>query len=153
MAAGAGADVDEVIGGAHGVLVVLHHNEGVAQVPQAAEGGQELIVVPLVEADRGLVQNVQHAHEAGADLGGQADALALAAGQGAGGAVEGQIAQAHRLQEVEPGANLLQNLGGNQLLVAGEGQVVEELHLVGDAEGGSVVDALAAHGDGQGLGL
>ena len=33
---GAGADVDEVVGGPHGVLVVLHHNEGIAQIPQAA---------------------------------------------------------------------------------------------------------------------
>ena len=43
----------------------------------------QLVVVPLVQADAGLVQDIQHAHQGGADLGGQADALALAAGQGA----------------------------------------------------------------------
>ncbi len=49
------------------------------------QGGQQLVVVPLVQADGRLVQDIQHPHEAAADLGGQADALALAAGQGAAG--------------------------------------------------------------------
>ena len=31
---GAGADVDEVVGGPHGVLVMLHHDQAVAQVPE-----------------------------------------------------------------------------------------------------------------------
>ena len=91
VGSGAGADVDEIVGGPHGVLVVLHHDEGVAQIPQAAEGGQQLVVVPLVQADGGLVQDIQHPHQRGADLGSQADALALAAGQGGGRPVQGQV--------------------------------------------------------------
>jgi hypothetical protein len=38
-------------------------------------------VVALVQADRRLVEHVEHADQAGADLGGQPDALRLAAGQ------------------------------------------------------------------------
>ena len=72
-----GADVHNVVGGADGVLVVLHHDEGVADVPQVAQGGDELVVVPLVQPDAGLVQDVEDPHQGGADLGGQADALAL----------------------------------------------------------------------------
>ena len=52
------------------------------------EGGDEALVVALVEADGGLVEDVEDAAEAGADLGGEADALAFAAGEGGGGAVE-----------------------------------------------------------------
>ena len=37
--AGARADVHNVVGGMHGVLVVLHHDEGIAQIPQALQGG------------------------------------------------------------------------------------------------------------------
>ena len=40
-------------------------------------------------------RNVQHPHEGGADLGGQPNPLALAAGQGARLAAEGQIGQPH----------------------------------------------------------
>ena len=76
-----GAHVDDIVGLAHGILVVLHHQQGVAQVPQFLQGGQQLVVVPLVQADGGLVQDIQHSHEGGADLGSQADALALAAGE------------------------------------------------------------------------
>ncbi|MEZ4583826.1 MAG: hypothetical protein R3A10_19685 [Caldilineaceae bacterium] len=39
-------------------------------------------VVALVEADARLVQNVEYAHELAADLGGQPNALRLAAGEG-----------------------------------------------------------------------
>ena len=65
------------------------------------------MVVPLVQADGGLVQNVQHAHQRGADLGGQADALALPAGQGARGPGQGEVLQPHALQKAQPGLNLL----------------------------------------------
>ena len=82
--AGAGADVEHMIGGADGVLVVLDHDHGVAEVAQALERLQEAGVVALVQADRGLVQHIEHAGEAGADLRGEADALALAAGERAG---------------------------------------------------------------------
>ncbi len=47
---GAGADIDNVIGLADGVLVVLHHQHRVAQVPQVGEGAQQALVVALVQA-------------------------------------------------------------------------------------------------------
>ena len=67
---------------------MLHHHHGVALVPQCLEGGYELAVVPLVQADGRLVQDIEHVHQLGANLGGQADALAFAAGKGARGAVQ-----------------------------------------------------------------
>ena len=39
------------------------------------------VVVPLVQPDRRLVEDVEDADQAGADLGGQPDALRLAAGE------------------------------------------------------------------------
>jgi hypothetical protein len=86
--AGAGAHVDDMVGGADRVLVMLDHEHGVAEAAQALERFEQAVVVLLVEADRRLVEDVEHAGEAGADLRGEADALALAAGQRAAGAVE-----------------------------------------------------------------
>ena len=63
------------------VLVVLHHDHGVADVAQVLERFQQAGVVALVQADGGLVQHVEHAGETGADLRGEPDALALAARQ------------------------------------------------------------------------
>src|SRR5690606_37503631 len=53
-----GADVDDVVGHPHRVLVVLDHDQGVAQVAQADQRLDQALVVPLVEADRGLVEDV-----------------------------------------------------------------------------------------------
>ncbi len=74
------ANVNQIVGGPQGVLVMLHHNQGIAKIPQALEGGQKAVVVPLVQADGGLIQDVEHPNQPGADLGRQADTLGLAAG-------------------------------------------------------------------------
>ena len=66
--AGAGAHVDDIVGGADRVLVMLDDEHGVAEVAQALERFEQAVVVALVEADRGLVEDVEHARQAGADL-------------------------------------------------------------------------------------
>ena len=97
--AGAGADVDDPVGGADRVLVVLDDDQGVAQVAQPDQGLDQPVVVALVQADGRLVEDVEHADQAGADLGGQPDALGLAAGQRARRAVEREVVQADVEQE------------------------------------------------------
>ncbi len=57
---------------------------------------------PLVEADRRLVEHVEHAHQLAADLGGQPDALALAAGERRRRAVERQVADPDVVEEAQP---------------------------------------------------
>ena len=81
MYAGAGADVDDIIGGPDRVLVVLDHDHRIAEPAQAAQRVEEPRIVALVEADRRLVEHIEHAGEAGADLRSEPDALALAARQ------------------------------------------------------------------------
>ena len=79
MHAGAGADVEHVIGEPDRVLVMLDHDHGIAEVAQPLQRLQQPRVVALVQADRGLVQHVEHAGQPRADLRGEADALAFAA--------------------------------------------------------------------------
>ena len=55
--------VDELVGRAHHLLVVLDHEHGVAEVAQPLERADQLAVVALVEADRRLVEDVEHADE------------------------------------------------------------------------------------------
>ena len=81
MHTGTGADIHNIVRLAHGVLVVLYYNQGVAQIAQALHGGNQLIVIALVQADAGFIQHIQHAGQCAADLGRQADALAFAAGK------------------------------------------------------------------------
>ena len=96
-------DVDDPVGVADRVLVVLDDDQRVAQVAQPDERGDEPVVVPLVKPDRRLVEDVEHAHQRRADLRGQANPLRLAAGERAAGAVERQVVEPDVDEEAEPG--------------------------------------------------
>ena len=79
MFPGAGSDVQDLVRRVHGLFVMLHHQQAVAQVPQVLKSLQELGIIPLVQTDAGLIQDVQHPGQAGADLGRQPDTLGFAA--------------------------------------------------------------------------
>ena len=91
-----GAQVHDVVGGADRLLVVLHHDHGVSQVAHGGQRVQQPPVVALVQPDRRLVQDVEDARQARADLRGQADALPLAAGEGGRPAVQASGSRAPR---------------------------------------------------------
>ena len=59
---------------------MLYDDQCIAQISQLAERLQQTPIVPLMEADARLVQDVDDAFQAGADLRRQPDALCLAAG-------------------------------------------------------------------------
>ena len=144
-AACAGAHVHQEVRRPHGILVMLHHDQGVAQIPQVAQGTQQLVIVPLVQADGGLVQNIQHPRQGGADLGCQPNPLALAAGQGSGGPGQGQVAQAHIRQKLQPGADLLDDLFRHHCHIALQLQPVHKVQLVPDAHAAEIHDANAPY--------
>ena len=99
---GPGPDVDHPVGRPDRLLVVLHDEDRVAEVAEAGQGRDQLRVVALVETDRGLVEDVQDAHERRADLGREPDPLGLAAGQADARPVERQVVQADVDEEPEP---------------------------------------------------
>ena len=58
--AGTGADIHNIIRLAHRILVMLHHDQGVAKVAQTLHRSDQLIIVTLVQADARLIQHIQH---------------------------------------------------------------------------------------------
>ncbi len=85
---------------------MLHHNHGISQIPKVLQCGDQPIIVPLVQSDTGLIQNIGHAHQAGADLGGQSDTLGLTAGQGTRRPGQAQIVQPYIQHEAAPRPDL-----------------------------------------------
>ena len=79
MDARPGAHLDDVIGGANGVLVMFDDDDGVADVAKTLERRDHLHVVLRMQADARLVEDVEHAHEPGTDLRREPDPLRLAA--------------------------------------------------------------------------
>ena len=59
--AGAGAEIDHVIGAANRFFVVLDDEDGVAQVAQSFESAEQATVVARMQADGRLVENVEDA--------------------------------------------------------------------------------------------
>ena len=94
---------------ADGVLVVLDHEHGVAEIAQVAERGEQPLVVALVQPDARLVQHVEHAGEPGADLGREPDALRLAAGERARRAAQREVVEPDVPEEAEPVADFLED--------------------------------------------
>ncbi len=128
------ADVHHVVGKADGVLVMLDHDHRVADVAQVTKGAQQALVVALVQADRGLIEDVHHTDQAGADLARQSDALGLAAGQRVRTAVEGQVVEADIDQELQTLADLLENLVGDFAATTAERESAEIIGGVADGQ-------------------
>ena len=118
QAACAGAEIENVVGVADGVFVVLDDQHGVAEVAQFFEGLDQAVVVALVQADGGLVEHVKNAAQARADLRGQADALAFAAGERGGVAVEREVVEADGAEEFEALGDFAANALGDERLRA-----------------------------------
>ena len=141
--AGARPHLDEVVGGANGVLVVLDDDHRVADVAQALERRDHLHVVLRVQADARLVEHVEHAHQPRADLRRQPDPLRLAARQRARPAVEVQIVEADAEQQLEPAADLLQHLPAGVGAAARRLDGAEERVQLVEMQLADVVDGLA----------
>ena len=114
--AGSRAHVDEPVGAAHHLLVVLDDDDGVPEVAQPLERVDQLVVVALVQADRGLVEDVEDADELAPDLRRQAEPLRLAAGQRRRRAVEVEVADADVVEEGQALADLLEDAVADQVL-------------------------------------
>ena len=132
---------------------MLYDDDGVAQVAQLFERGDEPFVVALVQADGWLVEDVEHVDELRSDLCGQSYALALAAGERCRLSVECEVVESHVEQEVEPCADLLENLGGDLHLLAVEVwlHIVEPLSQLHDVHRGEFRDVLVPDAVGEGL--
>ena len=107
--AGAGAEVDEVIGLAHRLLVVLDDDDRVAEIAELLERREQARVVALMQPDGRLVEDVEHADETRSDLRREADALRFAARQRLGGPAEREIVEPDVDEEAQPLADFLQD--------------------------------------------
>ena len=145
--------VDEPVGGAHHLLVVLDDEHGVAEILQPLERPDQLAVVALVQSDRRLVEDVEDADELRADLGREPEPLRLAAGERLRGAVELEVADADVVEEGEPLADLLDDPVPDQLLGRRQPELVEEGERARHRHARELVDRHRADRDREHLGL
>ncbi|CAK9134584.1 unnamed protein product, partial [Ilex paraguariensis] len=144
-----GAEVDDPVGLGDHVQVMLDDDHAVARIDQAVQHADELVHIGHVQAHRGFVQHIERVRRLVAapghvvahlgQLGDELDALGFAARQRGRGLAQREIAQAHVLEQ-------LQRVGD-------AGHAGEELDGLVHLHLQHIANALAAPGDGQGLGV
>ena len=72
-------DIHDMIRGHDQVRFMFHHHHRIAQIPELVQQLNQAPAVPLVQANAGLIQNIERAYQIAAQGGGQFDALRLAA--------------------------------------------------------------------------
>ncbi len=141
-----------MVGGEHRSLVVLDDDHGVAEVAEPVQGRDQLLVVALMEADRGLVEDVHHADQARPDLGREPDPLGLAPGQRPRRPREREVADPDVLEERQPFGDLAHDQARDRALGLGQLQRPDPLPGRGRGERAVLGDAEAADLDREALG-
>ena len=106
---GLGTHVDHIVGCQHHVLVMLYHNDRVAQVTQLLQGMNQTQVITLVQSDTWFIENVENVDQLRADLRGQPDALALPARETDRRTIQREIVEPHIQKELQARTDFLQD--------------------------------------------
>ena len=91
---GAGAEVENAVGGAHDVGIVLDDEDRVSQVAQVVQDLDQPMRVAAVQADGRLVEHIERADQARSERSCELDALRFAARKCRGKPVERQVFEA-----------------------------------------------------------
>ena len=76
---GPGPQVNHMVRLADRILVMLDHDDRVAEIAQVHQRIEQPLIVALMQPDRRLIEDVHDADQAGSDLAREPDALRLAA--------------------------------------------------------------------------
>ena len=149
MLTGTGADIDYAVSRTDRVLIMLDDNHGISHVPQVFQRRKQLVIVPLMKAYTRLIEDVRDTDKSGADLRRKTDPLCLSSGQCRCCPAQRQIVKADIVQELHAGADLLQDLMADRLLMLCELQPVQELQQLCHREIRHLHNILSADCDGQ----
>ncbi len=110
-------EIDHIVRRLDGLFIVFDDEDGIAEIAQSAQGIEQTGIVALVQADGRLVEHIQNARQARADLAGETNALAFPARQRARGAAEREIIKPHIDEEFQAVADFFQDAARNLLIL------------------------------------
>ena len=126
-----GAYINDVVGSAHGVLIVLDDYERIAEIAQILKRFQKLLVIALVQADARLIEDIQHPRERSADLRCKPYALALAARERRRAAREAKILKSDIFEKAEARLDLFKDPVGNYMLFFAQLERLDKFYRFG----------------------
>ena len=105
---------------------MLDDKNCITQVAQTAKHADQALGIAGMQTDRRFVQYIQGAHQGAAEGGDQVHPLAFAPGEGVHRTVQGKISQAHVVDALQAGDDLLQGFGYRCVLCLAQVDVAEE---------------------------
>ena len=75
--AGSRADINNVVRVPDGVLVVFDHEHGITEISQVNQCPEQPLVVALMQANGGFIEDIHNANQASTDLTGESNTLCL----------------------------------------------------------------------------
>ncbi len=150
---GARAEIDHVVRGTDRFLVMFNDDHRVAEVAEPREGGQELAVVTLMQADGRLVQYVEDPRQVCPYLRREPDPLALSARERRRAAVQRQVPDADVVQKAEPLLDFTQHAHGDQRLALRELEPLERVERLAERQVHVLGNAAALHANREALRL
>ena len=90
---GNGAHLDQIVGFRQHTCIVVDNNHGVAVIHQIAHHAYQTINIGRMQANRRLVQHIEHARRSVAHHAGELHALTLARGERGTGAIERKVVE------------------------------------------------------------
>ncbi len=142
------SQIDDMVGDADHLGMVLHQQHRIAGVAQPAYRALEPFDVARMQADARLVEDVEHVGERGVDVLGNLAALRFAAGERADRPVERQVAEADLFQRRQARAD-----GGLQVGRQRVGEPGDPGVEPGDRQGADLRDVQALDAAGQHFGI
>ena len=124
---GVRSHVNQHIGRADDLLIVLHHDKRVADVPELAQDSDKPVRVTWMQADAWFVKNVHRADQRASQSCHQIDPLTFATGKGVACPAQGQIRQTDILYVPQTRDDLFNGLANDRVLVVCQLQVREEV--------------------------
>ena len=111
----AGTEVNDMVGHANHLLMVLYKKYGVARITQPLDGTLHQLDIVIVETRAGFVEDIQHIGERGVDVLGNLATLRLATRERSHTTIQAEIAQPNLLERREPCANSRLQVGGQRV--------------------------------------
>jgi hypothetical protein len=101
MPARAWAEINNVIGAAHRLFIMLDYHERVSFLAQGRQGVEQPAIIARMQTDRRFIENVKNAAQVRPELRREKDPLRFAAAQGFRRSSEGEITESNVFHETK----------------------------------------------------
>ena len=64
VGSGSRTNVHDIVCSSHGIFIVLNNDKGITKISEVLKCIKELVIVPLMKTDTGLIKDVAHAAKA-----------------------------------------------------------------------------------------